>query len=95
MPQRIDVTQTHRSHEPNSANAMHGQWPLSPVPRMSAQVRKSLGRATGWGSSPLPQEMCGPFPSPCGGRSFAPLKKKCFLVQLEYAMRRQSFVAEI
>lgn len=51
----------------------------------------------GAGWLPLHHEV-GSLPSPYRGISFAPFffkKKKSFLVKLEYAMRRRSFVAEI
>lgn len=63
---------------------------------ISMQVRTSLGQPEGRGSLPLHHEICRPLPSPYRGISFAPIFFfKCFLVKLEYAMRRQSFVAEI
>lgn len=92
----------------NHSQAQHSVWrlPLCPAHREGAgcstepaepDARSHAGRSSdsglrarcfctvaGAALSPPPQ-----------GYFIAPFKKKCFLVKLEYAMRRQSFVAEI
>lgn len=52
------------------------------------------GQTKDWGSLRGRREICSST-LPLRGISSAPFFFKCFLVKLEYAMRRQSFVAEI
>lgn len=100
-----------QSHKPTAPEATrggnNGSCAWNPA-RRPAQLRagwvdahfhagEGAGQAQAGPGGCLRTARCGSLPSPYRGVSFAPLKKKkkCFLVKLEYAMRRRSFVAEI